>query len=81
MPLNGKRLSIQSSRSVGGGRVTVNAQGIPAGDILVVGSTVNGNTITTVGTARLTSPPAPSCVSLPALPGYPRCLRRRRDRP
>lgn len=73
VPLNGKHLSIQSSRSVGGGSVTVNAQGIPAGDILVVGfeTTVNGKTITTVGTARLTSPPAPSCVSLPAVPALP----------
>ena len=73
VPLNGKRLSIQSGRSVGGGSVTVNAQGIPAGDILVVGfeTTVNGKTITTFGSARLTSAPAPSCVSLPTPPAPP----------
>lgn len=33
--LNGEHLSVQGGRSVGGS-VTVNAQGIPAGDILVV---------------------------------------------
>ena len=73
VPLNGKRLSIQSGRSASGGSVTVNAQGIPAGDILVVGfeTTANGKTITTFGSARLTSAPAPSCVSLPTPPAPP----------
>jgi hypothetical protein len=71
-PLNGKHLSIQAGRSIGGS-VTVNAQGIPAGDILVVGfeTTVNGKTITSFGAGRLTSAPAPSCVSLPAPPTPP----------
>jgi len=72
VPLNGKYPSVQSTRSVGG-KVTVNAHGIPAGDILVVGfeTTVNGKMITSFGSARLTSAPAPSCVSLPAPPTPP----------
>jgi hypothetical protein len=72
VPLNGKHPSVQSTMSVGG-KVTVNAHGIPAGDILVVGfeTTVNGKMITSFGSARLTSAPAPSCVSLPAPPTPP----------
>jgi hypothetical protein len=49
------------------GAVTVNAAGIPAGDILVVAVERSGNNIFG-GTAAVTSPPAPSCVSLPAPP-------------
>ena len=50
-----------------GGSVTVNAQGIPAGDILVAGFETSVNPSTwSDGSLRLTSPPAPSCVSLPA---------------
>jgi hypothetical protein len=49
------------------GSVTVNAQGIPAGDILVVGVETSGHS--SLGGGALTSPPAPSCISLPALPG------------
>jgi hypothetical protein len=65
--------------SVGGsmsadGSITVNATGVPAGDILVVGTEVtaqsNGHLGGQTG-ARLTSPPAPSCVSLPAIPATP----------
>jgi hypothetical protein len=57
--------------SVGGsastdGSVTVNAQGIPAGDIMVVATEITAHGSQTA--ARLTSPPAPSCVSLPAMP-------------
>ena len=48
------------------GSVTVNAQGIPAGDILVVGVQTSGQS--SAGAADLTSPPAPSCISLPAPP-------------
>jgi hypothetical protein len=48
------------------GSVTVNAQGIPAGDILVVGVETSGHSSLTGGV--LTSPPAPSCISLPAPP-------------
>ena len=57
--------------SVGGsgsssGSITVAAHGVPAGDIMVVGVETSGQG-TQVG-AELTSPPAPSCVSLPAQP-------------
>jgi hypothetical protein len=72
VPLNGKRLSVQSTMSVGGS-VTVDAKGIPAGDILVVGvqTTSNGNTSTSLQAGRLTTAPPPSCVSLPAPPTPP----------
>ena len=65
-------LILQSSRSIGGS-VTVNARGIPAGDILVVGfsTTVTDSTTWSRGSSRLTSPPAPSCVGLPAPPAPP----------
>jgi hypothetical protein len=58
--------------SVGGsvstdGSITVNAQGVPAGDIIVVGVEITAHGGQTG--ARLTSPPAPSCISLPAPPG------------
>jgi hypothetical protein len=62
------QISVEGSSSVRTGSVTVQAHGIPAGDILVVAmqtSTV-GNTHFAGATSRLTSPPAPSCVSLPA---------------
>jgi hypothetical protein len=44
----------------------MNAHGIPAGDILVIGVTTSGHTPYGVGT--LASPPVPSCVSAPPLP-------------
>jgi hypothetical protein len=68
VPANGP-ISVQGG-STPGGSITVNAQGIPAGDILVVASeaTVNGPTVSRMTGARLTSPPAPSCVSMPAPP-------------
>jgi hypothetical protein len=61
----------QGSVSVGGsgsadGSITVDAHGVPAGDIMVVGVETSGQGAQ-VG-ARLTSPPAPSCVSLPSPP-------------
>jgi hypothetical protein len=70
--LNGKHLSVQSTMSAGGS-VTVDAKGIPAGDILVVAvqTTSNGNTKTSLEAGRLTTAPPPSCVSLPALPAPP----------
>ena len=70
VPAGGGHISMQASTGRGGS-VTVRAQGIPAGDIIVVGSqtAVNGSSRTSVSAARLTSPPAPGCVSLPALPG------------
>jgi hypothetical protein len=61
----GARISVGSARSADGS-VTVDANGIPAGDILVVGfvTTANGS----YGGSMLTSPPAPSCISLPSPP-------------
>jgi hypothetical protein len=63
-------ISVQTSGSVTGGSVTVNAKGIPAGDILVVAveTTTTATGHYSMGAARLTTPPAPSCVSLPAPP-------------
>jgi hypothetical protein len=49
------------------GSVTVNAPGVPAGDILVLGVEITPQGTVTAG--ALTSPPAPSCVSLPPVPG------------
>jgi len=62
----GVEISVGASRS-SDGAVTVDAHGIPAGDILVVGfvTTANG----TYGGSVVTSPPAPSCISLAAPPG------------
>jgi hypothetical protein len=56
-----------------GGPITVDAKGIPAGDILVVGveTTTTGTTRSSMAGGRLSSPPAPSCVSLPAAPAPP----------
>jgi hypothetical protein len=48
------------------GGITVKAQGIPAGDILVIGVQTSGRTSTSGG--FLTSLPAPACISLPAPP-------------
>jgi hypothetical protein len=45
------------------GSITVDAHGVPAGDIIVVGVETSGQRVSVAG--RLTSPPAPSCVSLP----------------
>jgi hypothetical protein len=65
-------LSIQTTISKSGS-ITVNAEGIPAGDILVVGvqTTTNGAMTTSFGGGKLTSPPAPSCISLPSPPPPP----------
>ena len=62
-------LAVQAGSSRNGS-VTVKAKGIPAGDILVVGfeSTAHGGTLTSIGGGKLTSPPAPKCVSLPQAP-------------
>jgi hypothetical protein len=60
---------ITESTGSSGGSVTVSAQGIPAGDILVVAiQTANGGTL---NVSTLTSPPAPSCVSIPSPPPAP----------
>jgi hypothetical protein len=70
VPASGGRISMQASTGRDGS-VTVRAQGIPAGDIIVVGSqtSVNGSSRTSMSASRLTSAPAPGCVSLPAPPG------------
>jgi hypothetical protein len=65
-------ISIESRVSAGGS-ITVQAQGVPAGDIIVVGFETEGHGVD-MGTemdAMLTSPPAPSCVSL-LVPPSPR---------
>ena len=59
----GHLISTGISVSPSGG-ITVKAQGIPAGDILVIGVQTSGHTSMSGGV--LTSPPAPSCISLPA---------------
>jgi hypothetical protein len=61
-------ISVESSRSKDGS-ITVNAHGVPAGDILVVAAqvTAHGSQLGAV----LTVPPAPSCVSLPPVPSQP----------
>lgn len=58
-------ISVQASGS-GDGSITVNAHGVPAGDILVVAVEISGQRVAME--SALTSPPAPSCVSLPPLP-------------
>jgi hypothetical protein len=72
VPVSG-HLPVQTTVGIGGsagsaGSVTVNAKGIPAGDILVVGveTTTTGTTRGAMAGWRLTSPPAPGCISLPA---------------
>ena len=69
VPVTG-HLPVQTTVGIGGsaGSVTVNAKGIPAGDVLVVGveTSTTGTTHSSMGGARLTSPPAPGCISLPA---------------
>ncbi|HEY2276922.1 MAG TPA: hypothetical protein VGI00_01100 [Streptosporangiaceae bacterium] len=65
------QISVQGTTS-SDGSVTVQARGIPAGDILVVGTETSshGKTRSTETASKLTSDPAPSCVSLPG-PGHP----------
>jgi hypothetical protein len=59
-------ITVRGSRSRDGS-VTVKASGIPAGDIFVVGvvTATHGKTRVSEMAGRLTSGPAPSCVSLP----------------
>ena len=58
-----KMISV-GSRVSKNGSVTVHAKGIPAGDILVVAFETSGRT--RFGLSTLASPPAPSCLNLPA---------------
>ena len=59
------RVTVSTPRS-GDGSVTVDAHGIPAGAVLVVAVETTGKG-TSVGVAGLTTEPAPSCVSIPAM--------------
>jgi hypothetical protein len=68
VPVKGRMVSVQRTQSADGA-VTVSAQGIPAGDILVVGMETTAHGGLAFGT--LTSPPAPKCLSLPAPPPAP----------
>jgi hypothetical protein len=61
----GHQITTGISRSPNG-TITVNAHGIPAGDILVIGVATSGHTSYGVGT--LASLPAPSCVGAPPQP-------------
>jgi hypothetical protein len=75
VPMSG-HISVQTTVGISGsasGSVTVNAKGIPAGDILVVGveTTTTGTRHSSMGGGRLTSPPVPSCISLPAAAAPP----------
>jgi hypothetical protein len=65
-------MTIEGSSS-SDGTFTVNAQGVPDGDILVVAhvSTTDGDNRRGLGGAKLTAAPAPSCVSLPDPPTPP----------
>jgi hypothetical protein len=65
VPAKQVSLGVRGTKS-GDGSITVNAHGVPAGDILVVAVEVTAHG--TQVAAGLTSPPAPSCVSLPAPP-------------
>jgi hypothetical protein len=66
MPDGKGGISVQTATSKDGS-ITVNATGIPAGDILVVAAEITANG--TQMAAGLTVPPAPSCVSMPATAG------------
>jgi len=61
-----KSITVEGSES-GDGSVTVNAQGIPAGDVLVVGVQTRSASVTGIF-GFVTSAPPPSCLSLPAAP-------------
>lgn len=63
--IHGVRISVRFDHTRDGS-VTVNARGIPAGDILVVGMQAGGHSRNEV--AIVTSPPAPSCITPPAAP-------------
>jgi hypothetical protein len=68
VPVHGP-IAVQGTTSAGG-VTTVKARGIPAGDILVVGTeiTTHGRDSVSATASKLTSAPAPGCVSMPAPP-------------
>jgi hypothetical protein len=70
-----KHISTEASINLKDGSVTVDARSIPVKDILVVAfektgieKKGNGIAVTAMGSSKLTSGPAPSCVSLPSMP-------------
>ena len=65
VPGKATRISVKTGRS-SDGSITVDAHGIPAGDIMVLGVQTTAHGSQTGG--GLTSGPAPSCVSLPPPP-------------
>jgi hypothetical protein len=65
VPGRGHLISVGINRS-SDGSVTVRAEGIPAGDIMVVGISTSGRS--SLSGSALTSAPAPNCISLPAVP-------------
>ncbi len=68
LAVSGEGLTISTGASNSGGSITVTAQGIPPGDVLVVGVQTSGNATTTI--AALASLPAPTCISPgPSAPG------------
>jgi hypothetical protein len=64
----GTTISVQTRRSANGGSITVDAHGIPAGDIMVLGVQTTAHGTLTGG--ALTSGKAPHCVSLPQPPAH-----------
>jgi hypothetical protein len=67
VPLRGP-IKVQSSQGQDGS-ITVQAHGVPRGDIIVVATETSGKLRETAST--VTSPPAPHCVSLPTPPSGP----------
>jgi hypothetical protein len=67
VPGKDTRISVKTGRSADGS-ITVDAHGIPAGDIMVLGVQTTAHGSQTGGV--LTSGPAPSCVSLPQPPAH-----------
>lgn len=64
VPVTGP-VRVQGSES-SDGSITVNAQGVPRGDVIVVATETSGKLSETAST--ITSLPVPHCVSLPAAP-------------
>jgi hypothetical protein len=67
VPVTGP-IRVQGSVS-SNGSITVNAQGVPRGDVIVVATETSGKLRQTA--SRITSLPVPHCVSLPAPPPGP----------
>jgi hypothetical protein len=63
-PAVAMKAQIMDSLQIDKESATVNAHGIPAGDLLVLAVSSTGNAVRV--SSALTSPPAPGCVSVPA---------------